>query len=73
MAKIFEIVVFTASLCKYADAIIDQIDPEGYITSRLYRENCHKINSQYTKDLSSIGRNLKNVILIDNSPSSFAL
>ena len=38
MAEIFEIVIFTASVKSYADAILDEIDPEGtLITHRLYR------------------------------------
>lgn len=31
------------------------------------------MNNKYVKDLSKLGRNLKDVIIIDNSPESFSL
>jgi len=38
MKKYFEIVVFTASDKAYADAILNEIDPDlEYISHRLYR------------------------------------
>ncbi|KAG2760565.1 hypothetical protein PC112_g25841, partial [Phytophthora cactorum] len=40
MAKYYEIVVYTASLSKYADPLLDKLDPEGVIRYRLYREHC---------------------------------
>ena len=33
-----EVHIFTASTKAYADPIIDEIDPHGYITGRYYRE-----------------------------------
>lgn len=41
MKKRWEIVVFTASHQDYADAILDELDPEGtLIDHRLYRQHC---------------------------------
>jgi CTD small phosphatase-like protein 2 len=41
MAKKFEIIIFTASHKSYADAILDELDPDKNIFShRLYRNNC---------------------------------
>lgn len=41
MSKIFQIVIFTASHKKYADAIINKLDQNRkYITKRLYRDSC---------------------------------
>lgn len=37
MDRYYEIVIFTAAMQDYADAIIDNIDPKGYISHRLYR------------------------------------
>jgi len=33
-----EIFLFTASTAQYADPIIDEIDPKGFIKKRFYRE-----------------------------------
>ena len=39
--KLFEVVVFTASVKSYADAILDYLDPENtLIHHRLYRDSC---------------------------------
>jgi len=35
-----EVHIFTASTRAYADPIIDEIDPNGYITGRYFREHC---------------------------------
>ena len=37
MSSRFEIIVYTASERDYADAILDELDPNGYIKHRLYR------------------------------------
>ena len=42
MAKKFEIIIFTASHHTYADAILDELDPDGEIFQhRLYRHHCY--------------------------------
>ena len=68
----YEIVVFTASLSKYADPVLDALDKHKVIKHRLFREACvrHKEGS-YVKDLSLLGRDLKDTIIIDNSPSCY--
>lgn len=40
LSKLYEIVIFTASLSKYADVIIDKLDQDNYCKHRLYREHC---------------------------------
>ncbi|MCQ2819813.1 MAG: HAD family hydrolase [archaeon] len=73
MAKHYEIVIFTASLSKYADPLLDIIDKQGYCPFRLFREHCTLINSTFVKDLVRLGRNLKDIVIVDNSPLSYAL
>ena len=73
MAKKFEIVIFTASLSKYADPLLNIIDKQGFCPFRLFREHCTLINSTFIKDLKKLGRDLKDIIIIDNSPISFVL
>ena len=74
ICDIFEVVVFTASIVDYANPIIDKIDIEKKIKYRLFREHCFKINKdRYIKNLYNLGRDLKNVIIIDNNPLSYSL
>lgn len=73
MSKKYEIVIFTASLAKYADPLLDIIDKQGYCPFRLFREHCTLINTAFVKDLKRLGRELKDIIIVDNSPISYAL
>ena len=74
VCEIFEVVVFTASVQVYANLILDEIDIEKKIKYRLYRDHCIKIdNDKYIKNLYCLGRDLKNVIIIDNNPLSYTL
>jgi len=67
----FEVVVFTASLAKYADPLLDILDRQRLVKKRLFREACVQHYGNYVKDLSHLGRPLTNVIIIDNSPFSY--
>eukprot|EP01132_Coremiostelium_polycephalum_P005079 gene5079-6322_t len=71
VGELFEIVVFTASLAKYADPVLNLLDIYNVIHFRLFREACHNHKSLYVKDLSRLGRELKSTIIVDNSPSSY--
>ena len=67
----FEIVVFTASLAKYADPVLDILDIHHVVHHRLFRESCFNHMGNYVKDLSQLGRDLRETIIIDNSPASY--
>jgi len=71
-AKHYELVVFTASLGKYANPLLDMLDKENLITHRLFRESCVFHKNAYVKDLSKLGRRLEDIIFIDNSALSYA-
>ncbi len=73
MAKYYEVIIYTASLSKYADPLMDQMDLQGYCTARLFREHCAFVNGVFVKDMSVLGRDQKDTILIDNSPTSYML
>lgn len=70
----FELVIFTASHFCYASPILDDIDPNRYFKTRLFREHCDLVEGGvFIKNLSILkDRDLKNVVLVDNSVSSFA-
>ncbi|KAK1232644.1 hypothetical protein PQX77_004206 [Marasmius sp. AFHP31] len=71
MGEIYEIVVFTASLSKYADPVLDRLDIHHTITHRLFRESCYNHRGNYVKDLSQLGRPIGDTIILDNSPASY--
>jgi RNA polymerase II subunit A small phosphatase-like protein len=73
MSQYFELVIFTASLSKYADPLMNQMDPQGFCTARLFREHCTYLNGVFTKDMSKLGREMKDSIILDNSPSAYML
>jgi len=71
----FEIIIFTASIKEYADAVLNRLDPENkFFKFRFYRSECISVNSKiFIKDLRIFkNRNLQNMILVDNSMYSFA-
>lgn len=73
MSKYYEIVIYTASLSLYADPLLDELDPYGHATYRLFREHCTFLNNVFVKDLTQLGRDLKDVIIVDNSPACYSL
>merc|ERR1719189_298927 len=73
VSKWFEVVVFTASQKCYADKLLETIDPEGKrIAHRLFRGSCAHYMDNFLKPLGILGRELKNCVIIDNSPQCFA-
>ena len=73
MSKRYELVIFTASISKYANPLLNVIDKTGNIPFRLFREHCTLINTAFIKDLSLLGRKLKDIIILDNNPTAYAL
>jgi len=72
MGELYECVLFTASLAKYADPVADLLDKSGVFSWRLFRESCVFHHGNYVKDLNLIGRDLNKMIIIDNSPASYS-
>ena len=71
VAKFFEVVIFTASISKYASPLLDILDKGKNIKHRLYRDHCTFINGIYIKDLKKCNRSLKDLIIVDNSPIAY--
>jgi RNA polymerase II subunit A small phosphatase-like protein len=53
------------NIFKYANPLMDIIDPNKCCTFRLYREHCINTNGVFIKDLTRIGRNMKDIIIVD--------
>ncbi|KAI5282241.1 hypothetical protein KEM54_002876 [Ascosphaera aggregata] len=71
VGELYEVVVFTASVSKYGDPLLDQLDIHKVVHHRLFRDSCHNHFGNYVKDLARVGRDLREVIIIDNSPTSY--
>ncbi|CAD8068508.1 unnamed protein product [Paramecium sonneborni] len=73
MAEFYEIFIFTASICEYANPVIDRIDSKEVCALRLFRPNCSILNGVFVKDLQKLQRSINNIIIIDNTHTSFSL
>lgn len=71
VGKIYEVVVFTASVNRYGDPLLDILDKSSSIHHRLFRDACYTYEGNYIKNLSQIGRPLNEIIILDNSPPSY--
>ncbi|PYH96369.1 NIF-domain-containing protein [Aspergillus ellipticus CBS 707.79] len=68
VGELYEVVVFTASVSKYGDPLLDQLDIHNVVHHRLFRDSCYNHQGNYVK---VIGRDLRDTIIIDNSPTSY--
>jgi Dullard-like phosphatase family protein len=75
----YETHIYTAGASSYANAVLDQLDPEGSIfTARWYRETCEFRSdvAVYVKNLSNLSYsggllNESRTVLVDNNKKSF--
>lgn len=75
VAEQFEVVIFTASLDKYANPVLDLMERNAprSVHFRLFREHCVLTNGALVKDLTRMGRDVRKCIIVDNSPASYLL
>jgi carboxy-terminal domain RNA polymerase II polypeptide A small phosphatase len=72
MAKYFEIVLYTSSNDYYADKVLEQLDTNNVIRSRLYFESCVYYSGRFIKDLSLLGRDLSQTVIVDDEPGAYS-
>ncbi|AGO13802.1 AaceriAGL070Wp [[Ashbya] aceris (nom. inval.)] len=76
VSKWYDLVIFTASMKEYADPVIDWLESGISVrfSQRRYRSDCIlRDGVGYVKDLSIISKNLQDIIIVDNSPISYAM
>lgn len=64
---LFDVYFFTSSERKYADQIINYIDDQVPQERRFFRDSCISFAGYYVKDLSILNRDLRDVILVDDT------
>lgn len=45
--------------------VMDYIDPDRKAIERLFRDSCTSLKNGLTKDLTKLGRDLKDVVIVD--------
>lgn len=73
MAKLFEIVIFTAGMDDYADWALGFLESSSLISHRLYRQHTILFQGSYIKDLERLGRDLDKTLIVDNLSENFKL
>jgi import inner membrane translocase subunit TIM50 len=64
---LFEVVIYTHEQGFTAYPIIDALDPNGFVSYRLFRDATRYESGEHTKDLACLNRDLSKVILVDCS------
>lgn len=72
-AQWYDIAIFTASVAKYADPLISTLDTHRVVQRRLYRQDCSFVNGNFVKDLTRVQPNLRDVLIVDNSPAAYTM
>ena len=70
----YEIISFSTASKNYADNIVKKIETnQKYFDYNLYRDHTTLYGKEYVKDISKIGRNIKEIIIVDNLEKNFNL
>jgi Dullard-like phosphatase family protein len=70
----YEIISFSTASKIYADNIVKKIETNRkYFDYNLYRDHTTLYGKEYVKDISKIGRNIKEIIIVDNLEKNFKL
>ena len=70
----YELISFTNASKEYSDVIINQIEKvKKYFDFNFYREHSTLIGTEFVKDISKIGRDMKKIIIVDNVEDNFRL
>ena len=59
--------------CRYADPILDRLDPNRYIAYRLYRDSTQYVGGRHCRDLTKLNRDPARVLLVSADPDAYHL
>lgn len=62
---LFELVIYTQEAGATAFPVIDALDPQGYISYRLFKDSTKYVKGTHVKELNQLGRDMKRVIHLD--------
>lgn len=62
---LFEIVIYTQEQGSTAFSMIDALDPQGFISYRLFKDSTKYIKGTHVKELNQLGRDMRRVIHLD--------
>lgn len=73
ISKWYNLVVFTASMEIYGNAVANFLDNNrGILTRRYFRQDCEYVSGGgYTKNLKAVEKDLARVFILDNSPAAY--
>ena len=71
VSKHFEVVLFTSGTPEYGTALLDILDPEGFLHFRLFRDSQSMGIGGGVKDLSRLGRDLAKTVIVEDEPARF--
>eukprot|EP00536_Pseudo-nitzschia_multiseries_P016449 jgi/Psemu1/263662/estExt_Genewise1Plus.C_11180008 len=66
MAQYYEIVLYSPSIDGIADPVVNELDKQGCIMHRIYRDGTYYHKGVHVKDLSKLNRNTDRMIVIDD-------
>ena len=69
----FDVFIFTASISEYSSSIVSKLIPGFPVEKILTREHCKYLNGNFIKELSLFGKDLSQVIIVDDKAVSFCL
>ena len=64
MSQYYELVVYTEQLATYGEPILERLDPQRFISYRLYRDATRYTRGTHCRDLSTLNRPLERVLLL---------
>ena len=70
----YELITFTSASKEYAQPIINEIELKNkYFDYNFFREHSVINGNDFVKDISRIGRDMKKIIIVDNTEQNFRL
>ena len=73
MSQHYEIAIYTSGVKPYAEGVVAKLDPERKFISNIYsREHCAEAAQGRVKEVSKLGRSLKDVVMVDDYAGSLS-